>query len=80
VSFITRDKNSAINILNLTECWIHNQTRPVEFQFQASSFTCGNKKTGLRNNKQSTPVDFTFFNYFLCCEKTAFEMLKGVNK
>ena len=42
--FRTRDKNSAINILNLTECWIHNQTRPVEFQFQASSFTCGNKK------------------------------------
>jgi len=41
----------------LTECWIYNQTRPVEFQFpkgshesqvlQASSFTCGNKKTGL---------------------------------
>ena len=42
--FRTRDKNSAINILNITECWIHNQTRPVEFQFQASSFTCGNKK------------------------------------
>jgi hypothetical protein len=47
VVFRTRDKNSAINILNLTECWIYNQTRPVEFQFQASSFTCGNKKTGL---------------------------------
>jgi len=47
VVFRTRDKNSAINILNLTECWIHNQTRPVEFQFQASSFTCGNKNTGL---------------------------------
>jgi len=57
VVFRTRDKNSAINILNLTECWIHNQTRPVEFQFpkgspesqalQASSFTCGNEKTGL---------------------------------
>ena len=47
VVFRTRDKNSAINILNLTECWIHNQTRPAEFQFQASSFTCGNKKTGL---------------------------------
>jgi hypothetical protein len=47
VVFRTRDKNSAINILNLTDCWIHNQTRPVEFQFQASSFTCGNKKTGL---------------------------------
>ena len=45
IVFRTRDKNSAINILNLTECWIHNQTRPVEFQ--ASSFTCGNKKTGL---------------------------------
>jgi hypothetical protein len=47
VVFRTRDKNSAINILNLTECWINNQTRPVEFQIQASSFTCGNKKTGL---------------------------------
>jgi hypothetical protein len=47
IVFRTRDKNSAINILNLTECWIHNQIRPVEFQFQASSFTCGNKKTGL---------------------------------
>jgi hypothetical protein len=47
VVFRTRDKNSAINILNLTECWINNQTRPVEFQFQASSFTCRNKKTGL---------------------------------
>jgi hypothetical protein len=47
IVFRTRDKNSAINILNLTECWIHNQTRPVEFQFQASSFTCGNKNAGL---------------------------------
>ena len=49
VVFRTRDKNSAINILNLTECWINNQTRPVEFQCEvkASSFTCVNKKTGL---------------------------------
>ena len=50
VVFRTRDKNSAINILNLTECWINNQTRPVEFQCEAkaSSFTCrNNKKTGL---------------------------------
>jgi CxxC motif-containing protein (DUF1111 family) len=49
IVFRTRDKNSAINILNLTECWIHNQTRPVEFQCEAkaSSFTCVNKKTGL---------------------------------
>jgi hypothetical protein len=46
VVFRTRDKNSAINILNLTEYWIHNQTRPVEFQFQASSFTCGTKRQG----------------------------------
>ena len=58
MSYLERDKNSAINILNLTKCWIHNQTRPVEFKFQASSclyeafetfvsFTCRNKKTGL---------------------------------
>ena len=40
VVFRTRDKNSAINILKLTECWIKNQSRPVEFQKQASSFTC----------------------------------------
>ena len=48
VVFRTRDKNSAINILNLTECWINNQTRPVEFQCEvkASSFTCVNKKQG----------------------------------
>ena len=45
VVFRTRDKNSAINILKLTECWIKTQTRPVEFQKQASSFTCNG--TGL---------------------------------
>lgn len=45
VVFRTRDKNSAINILKLTDCWIKNQTRPVEFQKQASSFTC--EETGL---------------------------------
>jgi len=28
---LNEDKNTAINILNLTECWIHNQTTPVEF-------------------------------------------------
>jgi hypothetical protein len=45
--FRTRDKNSAINILNLTECYINNQTRPVEFQCKASSFTSSNIETGL---------------------------------
>jgi hypothetical protein len=45
VVFRTRDKNSAINILKLTECWIKTQTRPIEFQKQASSFTC--EETGL---------------------------------
>ena len=44
---VTVDKNSAISIMKLTECWINTQTRPVEFQIQASSFTCGNKKAGL---------------------------------
>jgi len=33
IVFITRDKNSVINILNITEYWIDNQIRPVEFQF-----------------------------------------------
>jgi hypothetical protein len=46
IVFRTRDKNSAISIMKLTECWINTQTRPVEFQIQASSFTCGNKKAG----------------------------------
>ena len=37
--FRTRDANSAVNIRNLTTCWINNQTRPEEFS-RASSFTC----------------------------------------
>ena len=37
--FRTRDANSAVNIMNLTTCWIKNQTRPEEFN-RASSFTC----------------------------------------
>jgi hypothetical protein len=37
--FRTRDANSAVNIMNLTTCWIKNQTRPEEFS-RASSFTC----------------------------------------
>jgi len=37
--FRTRDKNSAISIMKLTKEWIETQTRPSEFQRQAS-FTC----------------------------------------
>jgi hypothetical protein len=65
IVFRTRDKNSAINIMNITECWIRNQIRPEEFQ--ATSFTCNNKNTGLSKtigvNKISTSVDFTFYKY-----------------
>ena len=39
--------NKKEKIKKLTECWINTQKRPVEFQIQASSFTCGNKKAGL---------------------------------
>ena len=38
-AFRTRDANSAVNIMNLTSCWINSQTRPEEFS-RASSFTC----------------------------------------
>jgi len=40
--FKTRDANSAINIMNLTKCWIDRQERPVCFQI--SSFTTSNTK------------------------------------
>jgi hypothetical protein len=42
--FRTRDANSAVNIMNLTTCWINNQTRPEEF-CRASSFTCFREET-----------------------------------
>jgi hypothetical protein len=42
--FRTRDANSAVNIRNLTTCWINNQTRPEEFS-RASSFTCLGEET-----------------------------------
>ena len=44
--FRTRDKNSAISIMKLTKDWIETQTRPSEFQRQAS-FTCGTLLAGL---------------------------------
>jgi hypothetical protein len=40
--FKTRDANSAINIMNLTKCWIEKQERPACFQI--SSFTTSNIK------------------------------------
>ena len=45
-AFRTRDKNSAISIMKLTKEWIKTQTRPSEFQRQAS-FTCGTTLAGL---------------------------------
>ena len=46
IVFRTRDKNSAISIMKLTKEWIETQTRPSEFQRQAS-FTCGTSLAGL---------------------------------
>jgi len=40
--FRTRDANSAINIMKLTQSWIENQERPLCFQI--SSFTSSNKQ------------------------------------
>ena len=40
--FRTRDANSAINILNITKCWIEKQERPDCFHI--SSFTTSNTK------------------------------------
>jgi len=41
--FKTRDANSAINIMNLTKCWIEKQERPACFS-QIPSFTTSNIK------------------------------------
>jgi len=43
--FRTRDANSAINIMNITKCWIDRQERPACFSqvMQISSFTCSAK-------------------------------------
>mgnify|MGYP000109031222 CR=1 FL=1 len=46
IVFRTRDKNSAISIMKLTKEWIETQTRPCEFQRQAS-FTCGTTLAGV---------------------------------
>ena len=35
--FKTRDANSAINIMNLTKCWIEKQERPACFQISSST-------------------------------------------
>ena len=42
IVFRTRDANSAINIMNITKCWIDRQERPVCFQI--SSFTSSNNQ------------------------------------
>jgi len=41
IVFRTRDANSAINIMDLTETWIKTQQRPLCFQI--SSFTSSSK-------------------------------------
>ena len=41
IVFRTRDANSTINIMNLTETWIKTQQRPLCFQI--SSFTSSSK-------------------------------------
>jgi hypothetical protein len=51
--FRTRDANSSVNIMNLTTCWINNQTRPEEFS-RASSFTCFAE--GLASQKKQEKV------------------------
>ena len=40
--FRTRDVNSAVNIRNITRCWVEKQSRPLAFQI--SSFTTSGKK------------------------------------
>ena len=42
IVFRTRDANSAINIMNITKCWIDRQERPACFHI--SSFTSSNTK------------------------------------
>ena len=42
IVFRTRDANSAINIMNITKCWIDRQERPACFQI--SSFTSSNNQ------------------------------------
>jgi len=42
IVFRTRDANSSINIMKLTQSWIETQERPLCFQI--SSFTCSNNK------------------------------------
>jgi hypothetical protein len=56
-AFITRDLNSAINILNLAHQWVHFQTRPSVF-----SRTEGLASTSVANTmeeKAGQSVDFT---------------------
>ena len=50
--------------MNLTDCWINTQTRPVEFicGAKASSFTCSNnKKAGLTSWKPEMGVFCSLF-------------------
>jgi hypothetical protein len=51
IVFRTRDANSAINIMNLTKCWIAKQERPACFQI--SSFTTSNNQNEVEKVRPS---------------------------
>ena len=51
IVFRTRDANSSINIMKLTQSWIEKQDRPLCFQI--SSFICSNKKEELEKVRPS---------------------------
>jgi len=51
IVFRTRDANSAINIMNITKCWIDKQERPDCFQI--SSFTTSNTKKEMEKVRPS---------------------------
>jgi hypothetical protein len=55
IVFRTRDANSAINIMNLTKCWIEKQERPACFSqvTQISSFTTPNIKEEVKKVRPS---------------------------
>ena len=53
IVFRTRDANSAINIMNLTKCWIEKQERPACFQI--SSFTSSPTASGIAEEEKVRP-------------------------
>ena len=83
IVFRTRDANSSINIMKLTQTWIETQERPLCFSqvTQISSFTSSSKN---KEDEKVRPSQVKFlllilhFFLFFCSIKWAFEMRKGV--